>query len=112
MLVVIIKERQTDLTWMLLYYCIVVAGRGNLGYGKSGTYTVQQARNPKDGLIGIQLKRNSAILPRSTDTTLTYTEFEKVVSDTSSTMPVNFIWNILMCMISLGSFITKYIIIR
>ena len=66
---VIIKERQTDLTWMLLYYCIVVAGRGNLGYGKSGTYTVQQARNPKDGLIGIQLKRNSAILPRSTDTT-------------------------------------------
>ena len=32
-------------------------------------YIHELERIPKDGLIGIQLKRNSAILPRSTDTT-------------------------------------------
>ena len=37
---------------------------------KGGMYIHELERIPKDGLTGIQLKRNCGILPRSTDTTL------------------------------------------
>ena len=70
MLVVIIKERQTDLTWM--FHCITASwspGAGTSGIVKGGMYIHELERIPKDGLTCIQLKRNCGILPRSTDTT-------------------------------------------
>ena len=51
MLVVIIKERQTDLTWM--FHCIqhrVACMAGDPVIVKGGMYTEQQARNPKHRL--------------------------------------------------------------
>ena len=69
-LVVIIKERQTDLTWM--FHCIqssCAPGAGTSVMVKGGMYIHELERIPKDGFTCIQLKRNSAILPRSADTT-------------------------------------------
>ena len=55
-----------------MFHCIQAScgHRGGTGsQAKGGMYIHELERIPKDGLIGIQLKRNSAILPRSTDTT-------------------------------------------
>ena len=54
----------------------VLLHRGALGGNsgvlpvKGGMYIHELERIPKDGLTGIQLKRNCGILPRSTDTTV------------------------------------------
>ena len=64
------KERQTDLTWILS--CIEAScapAAGSPVKVKGGMYIHELERIPKDGLTGIQLKRNCGILPRSTDTT-------------------------------------------
>ena len=53
-----------------LYFCSCgLHGGTRVPLVKGGMYIHELERIPKDGLTCIQLKRNSAILPRSADTT-------------------------------------------
>ena len=63
------KEKQTHLTHISLYFCLCVRRAGAASaYRKHGMYTLQQARIPKHGLV-IELKWNSAVLPLHVNTT-------------------------------------------
>ena len=63
------KEKQTHLTHISLYFCLCVHRAGAASaYRKHGMHTLQQARNPKHRLV-IELKMNSAVLLLHVNTT-------------------------------------------